>query len=104
MGTAPTAAAPAHFYVSFLHAACRCSSALTLGIRSSRLASRQDVTTGCQDAISDLANTMPMNVILSCFPEARKAAFTTAEARGIGRYQDQSDSGPLRSPLGTDDG
>jgi hypothetical protein len=72
----------------------RPATALTLGIKSSRLTSRQAVTTGCQDVISDLANAMHINVILSCFPEARKAALTTAEARGIGRYQDQSDSGP----------
>lgn len=38
---------------------------------------------------------MHINVILFCPPEARKAALTTAEARGIGRYQDQSDSAPF---------
>lgn len=69
--------------------------ALTLGTSSSRLASCQVVTTGCQNAISDLANAMHINVILSRAPEARKAALTTAEARGIGRYQDQSDSAPF---------
>lgn len=83
-----------HSFSALLHAACRF--ALTLGTNSSRLpATCQVVTTGCQSAISDLANAMHINVILSRPPEARKAALTTAEARGIGRYQDQSDSAPF---------
>lgn len=83
-----------HSSSALSHAACRF--ALTLGTNSSRLpATRQVVTTGCQNAISDLANAMHINVILSRPPEARKAALTTAEARGIGRYQHQSDSAPF---------